>query len=57
MAILQSVRDKLLIYSAGKCAKCKRDLLIEGYKIFEKSDNSQLLLVSKTKNTIISFAA
>ncbi|MBR1515457.1 MAG: HNH endonuclease [Paludibacteraceae bacterium] len=33
MAILQSVRDKLLIYSAGKCAKCKRDLLIEGYKI------------------------
>ena len=29
--------------------------IIEGYKIFEKSDNSQLLLVSKTKNTIISF--
>ena len=29
--------------------------MIEGYKIFEKMDNNQLLLVSKTKNTIISF--
>ena len=29
--------------------------IIEGYKLFEKSDNSQLLLVSKTKGTIISF--
>ena len=29
--------------------------MIEGYKIFEKMDNEQLLLISKTKSTIISF--
>ena len=29
--------------------------MVEGYKLFEKIDNNQLLLVSKTKNTIISF--
>ena len=29
--------------------------IVEGYKLFEKIDNNQLLLVSKTKSTIISF--
>ena len=33
MAIKQSVRDKLIIHSVGKCAKCQRDLLVEGKKI------------------------
>ena len=28
---------------------------VEGYKIFEKMDNNQLLILSKTKNNIISF--
>ena len=32
MAIKQSVRNKLMIHSAGKCAKCQRELLIEGTK-------------------------
>ena len=29
--------------------------MVEGYKIFEKMDKNQLLLISKTKSTIISF--
>ncbi len=33
MAIKQSVRDKLIIHSAGKCAKCQRELLVDGKKI------------------------
>lgn len=33
MAIKQSVRDKLIIHSAGKCAKCQRELLVEGKKV------------------------
>lgn len=33
MRIRQSVYDKLLIRSAGKCSKCKRDLLIEGKQV------------------------
>lgn len=33
MAIKQSVRDKLMIHSEGKCAKCQRDLLVEGKRV------------------------
>ena len=33
MKIRQSVREKLLIHSAGKCAKCGIDLLIEGKSV------------------------
>ena len=33
----------------------KMGKIVEGYKIFEKMDKNQLLLLSKTKNTIISF--
>lgn len=33
MAIKQSVRDKLMIHSAGKCAKCQRELLVDGQKV------------------------
>ena len=32
MATYQSIRDRLLVFSAGRCAKCKKNLLVEGKK-------------------------
>ena len=46
---------QLFIEYLCQLLKTKMSKMVEGYNILEKMDKNQLLLLSKTKNTIISF--
>lgn len=48
MGIRHSVRDKLLVYSAGKCSKCKRNLLVEGITISNVGEVCHIISKKRT---------